>query len=100
MLLAIEDRMTPDQAREFSLIERLNLPPVLVKSFYDSYAYLLETKSGRQFRYESASLINEEWVHISISPYYMDERLADAGFGDRGVDVRISEIAWIADANS
>ena len=79
-------------------------PPALQRAVLDTYTYCLSLKNGTVFYFERAEpLMNGEWVSLTIT----DERdlhtqavlLKEFAFG-RGVQVRVSEIAWVADSDS
>lgn len=69
----------------------------LNKACSDSFDYALGLRSGAVFRFTSATLLNREWIHL----VHDGDRQALLGFGytfPRGIDVRIEDIAWVADA--
>jgi hypothetical protein len=80
------------------------LPPILQKATDDVWYFLLATKDGRQFVFSRAIVDDGTWVHLlpldesmtggdltfdgpADNPYYINER---------GVDVRLDAIAWVA----
>lgn len=77
-------------------------PAALVKASCDPFDYALGLKHGEIIRFSEAS-IDGDWVHLNVDRIYDDEepnpikRLTGLCFA-RGIDVRISEIAWVADA--
>lgn len=69
-------------------------PSSLLKAVGDEFDYALGLKDGTVFRFSMASL-EGDFAHL------MDIRPTTKPFGftfDRGVEVRISEIAWCCDA--
>lgn len=83
------------------------LPPVLLHAMNDSWTFLLETRSGQQFIFGSIAVVGEgEWIHLEPADPettdFIDGPLkADAyRITERGVSVRVSEIAWVAEGYS
>lgn len=83
------------------------LPPALVKAVEDcEFDYALGLRDGTMIRFIGASLIDdtEEWIHLDLGPRMGDGGIIRRdGYGqawcfERGLDVRLSEIAWVADA--
>ena len=73
-------------------------PAALLKAHRDSFDYALRLRTGEVVRFESAH-INGEWAHLTLLPD--DMQLAIDGLPylmERGVDVRIADIVWVADA--
>lgn len=69
----------------------------LVKSLHDPFDYALKLRTGEVIRYEDASLISKEWLHLQGAR--LDGGLKDENQRfDRGIDVRISDIVWAKDA--
>ena len=80
--------------------ETLGYPPALAKACCDSpFDYAACLRGGSVIRFDTAEPINEEWVTL-----FIDEQKSwgiDSGMPfpfPRGVDVRVSEIVWVADA--
>jgi len=87
------------------ILNVLGYPPALTKACLDHFEYLLKLKDGQYIFFNDAVPINKEWVHIKVNDVCdVDWTLTDIpknrivfGF-ERGIDVRVSEIAWVADA--
>ena len=85
-----------------------NYPQALQKACHDPFDYLLKLKNGDVFFFSEACQHGEEFAHITIqsrdrcanmceeSDWY-EALNSDRAF-ERGVEIRVSEIAWIADA--
>ena len=86
------------------------LPPALNKALADHFACAVGLKGGTVIVAESAELVGGDWIHLQLAT---DSHGNEAGdrkavriYGgkptamtfDRGIDIRISEIAWAADA--
>jgi len=69
------------------------------KMFCDPFDYAVGLRSGEVLFVHEATIVGRGWVHLTVSGWHTD---ADKGFHDlpleRGIDVRASEIAWVADA--
>lgn len=86
------------------------LPPVLLKATEDHWQYLLEMKNGQQFIFSDADLINADWIHLNpiddqwdgVDACYFDAPLKPQAYvvNERGIDVRLDCIAWVADGIS
>ena len=90
-----------------------NVPEYLWKAFIDTFSYALALRSGVVFYFSRAEWASpdHEWVrlreiggHSAHIPNAVTNSAAP-GFPpntffnfERGVDVRLSEIAWVADA--
>ena len=85
-------------------LEAQGYPPSLAKACYDPFEYVLVLRSGTLLHFESASP-RGQWVHIEFGGY-APPRILDAArmdraghFSfDRGMDVRVADIVWCADA--
>lgn len=85
----------------------MELPDDLQKAIYDKpFDYALGLKDGTILFFSGASFRRGSlWIHIQPHPDMasswredvVDGKLLEIPF-DRGVDVRISEIVWVADA--
>ncbi len=78
-------------------------PPALLKATCDPFSYALGLRDGTVVDFKSAE-IHGEWVTIkgeSDHTYESDES-DESGWKrhlcPRGVDIRLSEIMWVADA--
>ena len=67
-------------------------PPSLVKACADSFDYALRLRNGDVFHFGEAKVYGE-FVHLDSI-----KELVDGHSMDRGIDVRLSEIMWCADA--
>ena len=73
---------------------------VLNKSLHDNpYDYMAKLRTGEVIRFVGAEWDGGDWIHLSLEP------ICDANVpyglpieGGRGVDVRLSDIVWTADA--
>ena len=80
-------------------------PPALLKASADPFSYALGLRDGTVVDFESAE-INGEWVTIIINdtviPGVPINLITGHGWKGRecprGVDIRLSEIVWVADA--
>ncbi len=84
----------------------LTVPPSLMKAATDTFDYALGLRSGHILRFEFCRF-HGAWVHVTLSdtldvPYQLERRggprLGTSYTFDRGVDVRLDEIVWCADA--
>jgi hypothetical protein len=83
-------------------------PPALIKSTYDPFDYALSLKDGTIifFEYATAFGHNHEWAVLRFQNMHSGSRVYEASFNrthqiggnDRGLEVRVSEILWAADA--
>jgi hypothetical protein len=71
-------------------------PPALHKACCDPFEYAIRLRTGETWEFEQADPINRDWVRIKFSPYRSKDGVAFRF--DRGVDVRVSDIVWVADA--
>jgi hypothetical protein len=71
-------------------------PPHLQKAACDDYSYTLALKSGAVIDFESATpLMDGEWVQLNGAT--VPGVKASTG---RGLQIRLSEIAWVLDHDS
>lgn len=79
---------------DHAIAEAAHWPPRLRKALSDSYYYTIKIR-GEAFpwHFESASVIGPQWVRLD-GVEWNHERLP------RGVDVRVSSIEWVTDAQS
>lgn len=81
----------------------LALPDALEKACSDHpWDYVLGLRDGSIIRFSGASYEGGEWVHIETSDLVYTEgedkrRVLPFSF-DRGLDIRVSDISWVADA--
>jgi hypothetical protein len=78
-------------------------PPALAKACCDYFENALKLKTGETIFYSKAKPISKEWVFIDgindtqIGLQGKSEALLDVPFA-RGMEIRVSEIVWCADA--
>jgi len=101
--------MTQQQYTEDELLAR-GWPPALAKAGIDFFDYALGLRNGTVLRFNEARYIDQEWVHLSAGcePRYEGLEMLWPPLGEhrdmgplcfqRGIDVRLMEIAWVADA--
>lgn len=71
----------------------------LAKACEDPFDYALKLKTGEVIYFHQASILNKEWIHLSLLPYDDQPSVGRIAYkADRGVDVRMSEIVWVMDA--
>ena len=83
-------------------------PDALWKAVHDPFTYVLQLRRGDMWRFESARLcadlafvhligvrveVWDEWDLTGV----MDEHTTGPLLFDRGVDLRIADIVWVAD---
>lgn len=73
------------------LKDKLNWPPALIKATMDEFTYSLKLNSGDIFIFTSADYLNDDFVRLN------NIKNSDKTF-NRGVEIRVSEIDWVADA--
>lgn len=73
-------------------------PPALSKACDDPFDYIMHLKCGVTIRFREATPVSTGWVRINvIEDDGTSVRLPiDCNF-NRGIDVRVSQIAWVAD---
>ncbi len=76
---------------------KLRFPPSLIKAVGDDFEYALELRTGEVIRFRSA-VIHGEWATLDGVSWGVGRVSALPFECPRGVDVRISEIVWCADA--
>ena len=91
---------------EMTLQER-GVPRALAKSCVDPFDYLLKLRTGELFQYQSCEISHDcKWAHLTqanlmaalgpnSSRCTPDEHSPPF---ERGVDIRIDDIVWVADA--
>jgi hypothetical protein len=92
--MANENDRSEDDAFDFETkCQRLLGSHVLAKSCIDTFDYVMKLSTGEQIRYESATVLADDWLHLSEA--------CDFPHGPeypRGIDVRVSAIVWVKDA--
>lgn len=90
-------------------------PPALAKACCDSFDYALGLKTGQIIYFDEAEPRGRRWVHLDGVKSYghikpnadardegwvtgRDGKRYEGALFDRGVDVAIDAIAWVADA--
>lgn len=81
-------------------------PPVLLKAMVDNpFNYEMELVNGTRLMFEGASIIGPNWIHLD-SPILFDidtlsyRSMNGLQYKDRGIDIALSSIAWVADGNA
>lgn len=76
------------------LLEKLkwSWPPALIKALVDPFYYEVKLHTGEQWYIKSAQYLNDDYACLTLHPDW-----SKAPYFERGVEVRISNIAWIAD---
>src|SRR5262245_56753945 len=74
--------------------------PMLSKAFSDPFNYAMGLTNGRIIRFEQAKYCGYEWVLLTgITTFDFDPPDTYIGFlCPRGVQIRLKEIIWVADA--
>jgi hypothetical protein len=96
----------PTEEMDAEVIAKYGYPPALAKACRDWFSYALRLRSGPVICFSSAEPISPDWVHLDGLRTDFDEEdrlhrrdLCDAHAPPcpRGLDVRVAEIAWVAD---
>jgi hypothetical protein len=78
-----------------------SVPPALAKATVDPFTYALELRDGTVIVFMSATL-HGEWVHLdeleNPSEISAQGKKTRPFTFDRGLDVRLADIVWVADA--
>lgn len=91
------------EAIEASLIA-VGYPPALAKACIDDgFSYALGLKSGAVITFSGAKDLGHGWTHlVDIRAHDIQEPNDEFASGSfsfaRGMDLRLSDIAWVADA--
>lgn len=106
-LSAVKERdlETQDYEKEFGY------PPALAKACWDSFDYALMLRSGMVVYFREATPVSSAWVTLrevhAVMPAnkFRPDKYPDPTFCrgsesvfPRGLDVRVDDIAWVADA--
>ncbi len=76
-----------------------NWPPTLEKACQDLFLYAVRLRTGETWLFEKALPINPEWVELRIRlDHWAHKNDLNGMTFPRGVEVRVSDIVWIADA--
>jgi len=82
-------------------LEKINWPYALIKATMDEFYYALKTKNGEIFVFKFAEYVNDNFVRLKFPqkdewmfPYAQSTLFPF----DRGVELNVSEISWVADA--
>lgn len=99
------DLETQDYEKEFGY------PPALAKACWDSFDYALMLRSGTVIYFREARPVSAAWVTLNVihavmpaskfRPDVYPEPMfcrGDETVFPRGLDVRVDDIAWVADA--
>lgn len=76
------------------------LAPALCKALGDYFDYALGLRNGQVIRFQEASLRSGgKWLHLAGSDEKADLKFFGAEYNfPRGIDIRLSDIMWVADA--
>jgi hypothetical protein len=87
------------QAKEEVIFEKMGLPPALIKAHWDNpFDYALKLRSGEIIRFSGCVIHQSGWVTLQFEETY-GEQIKELPFSfDRGMEIRISDIVWCADA--
>ena len=99
-MVGVYDQTEPDDFPPAELCPecKAQYPPSLLKAVLDPFDYALGLKNGAVIRFGSA-VLNGAFVTLTrngLSPEHMSDEIGY--ILDRGIDVRVSEILWCADA--
>lgn len=79
-----------------------DLPAALGKAIDDPFDYALGLRTGQIVFFTSASLSkNRQWVHLDLDNSFVhrDQEKGEIELPfERGLDVRVADIVWVADA--
>ena len=81
--------------------ERFYSPSLIKATEDDSFNYMMGLNDGTIIEFEGAKIISREWVVLTITEEDRHNQPSGATLcipAPRGLDVRVSEIAWVADA--
>lgn len=80
-------------------------PPHLIKACCDEFVYAVRLSTGELWYFREATVINSEWVRLTgfdkpgeMYSYETNGKETNRPIFDRGVDVRVSSIVWVAAA--
>jgi len=103
--IKLEDTEYQNNTRELTAA---GWPPALIKSTNDPYDYALGLKNGTviYFEYATAFGHNHEWAVLHFQDIHSGSQAYETSFNRthqiggkaRGLEVRVSEILWAADA--
>ncbi len=82
------------------LTDHLNWPSVLTKAIIDRYMYRLKLKTGEIYAFEIARYVNDDFVWIETTSHlgpYKELEIEAPPLFYRGVEIRVSDIVWVAD---
>lgn len=81
-------------------LRAIGYPDALIKACYDEFGYAAGVVGLGTVRFQSATPQGLSWVHLDL--LYTDAPAVDPPVQEfcfaRGVDVRLRDIAWVADA--
>jgi hypothetical protein len=97
-----------DQDAQYKALRDAGWPPALIKAVDDPFDYALRLKDGSLIFFEYAVPCgkNNEWVSLHFQDMHYGSKVWGMSFNhnfniggkDRGLEVRVSEIVWAADA--
>ncbi len=82
-------------------LEKINWPDALIKATTDEFYYALKTKNGETFVFKFAEYVNDNFVRLIFpkKDEWMTPHTLPTSFPfDRGVELNVSDISWVADA--
>lgn len=91
--------MMPRSKEEFCRNCQHKYPASLLKAAIDPFTYALKLRTGQVWYFEDAEIHGGDYVHltgVTSDPNDLDAEAAHVF--ERGVDVRVSDIVWCADA--
>jgi hypothetical protein len=83
---------------------QLRLGGALLKATQDPFSYCARLRSGELVFFESAFYDGGDWIHLELDEEYggpNESGVYTHGLpvlADRGIEVRLSDIVWAADA--
>lgn len=95
---ACEAMIAQQEMEERRIYQRLGvsyMPEYILKANLDEYAYVLGLKNGDAIQFSSLEFIGPDWVRLT--GHKLKVKSLPEGRFDRGLEVRYSEILWIAD---
>jgi hypothetical protein len=97
-----------DQDAQYKALMDAGWPPALIKAVDDPFDYALRLKDGSLIFFEYAVPCgkNNEWASLYFQDIHRGSEVWRVSFNhnfkvggnDRGLEVRVSEIVWAADA--
>jgi hypothetical protein len=92
----IEDEFI-EHERRLEQLQQWGWPPSLIKASEDEFEYAAFVEGIGVIWFSSVTPLNANWVHLKFENIEEKEPGRPFAF-DRGVDVRLDAIKWVADA--